>query len=271
MADGGGALSQNTTGTANTAVGSAAMTYNTTGSENVAVGLIALGGNTTGSSNVAIGWYALNNIVGTTGSNNVAVGTTALGNGAAGGSNNTALGANAGVRLTSGSFNIMIGNQGLAADDHVIRIGDVQAQTFVAGISGVNVSGVPVLVSSSGQLGIASSSRRFKENIDDMGDASNGLLLLRPVTFRYKEPYADGSKPLDYGLIAEEVEEIYPDLVVKGKGGRVETVQYQKLTPMLLNELQKEHQQIQEQAETIRMLQARLAALEVVVSGRSGQ
>jgi hypothetical protein len=82
----------------------------------------------------------------------------------------------------------MIGNQGLAADDHIIRIGDVQTQTFIAGISGINVSGVPVLVSSSGQLGIAQSSRRFKEDIQDMGADSHGLLRLRPVTFRYKQP-----------------------------------------------------------------------------------
>jgi hypothetical protein len=106
-----------------------------------------------------------------------------------------------------------------------------------------------------------------------MGQASSGLLRLRPVTYRYKQPYADGSKPGDYGLIAEEVAEVYPDLVVKGNDGETETVQYQKLTPMLLNEMQKQNRHAQEQDETIRQqreqileLQARLAVLESLLS-----
>jgi hypothetical protein len=97
------------------------------------------------------------------------------------------------------------------------------------------------------QLGTVLSSRRYKEDIHDMRDASNGLLRLRPVTFRYKQPIKDGSKPLDYGLIAEEVGEVYPDLVVKNADGEVETIQYHKLTPMLLNELQKQHARFEEQ------------------------
>jgi Chaperone of endosialidase len=100
-------------------------------------------------------------------------------------------------------------------------------------------TGSPVVVDSSGQLGTILSSIRYKEDVQDMGDASDGLLKLRPVTYRYKRPYADGSKPLDDELIAEEVNEIYPDLVVKDRDGQVQTVQYQKLVPMLLNELQK--------------------------------
>src|SRR5205823_1095093 len=115
-----------------------------------------------------------------------------------------------------------------------------------------------------GQLGTASSSRRFKEDIFDMGDASSGLLRLRPVTFRYKKPYADGSKPLDYGLIAEEVGEIYPDLVSRSADGKIETVQYHKLAPMLLNELQKQQQRAAEQDERIRSLENRLANLETM-------
>ena len=95
-----------------------------------------------------------------------------------------------------------------------------------------------------------------------MANASSGLLRLRPVTYRYKQPYADGSRPIDYGLIAEEVAEVYPDLVVKGVDGLVQTVQYQKLTRMLLNELQKQHEQIQEQRVEIQKLEGRLAALE---------
>jgi hypothetical protein len=165
----------------------------------------------------------------------------------------------------------MIGNQGQSGDDHVIRIGDVQTKTFIAGIRGkstVNNDAVTVMIDSVGQLGTVNSSRRFKEDIRDMGDASTNLLRLRPVTYRYKEAYADGSKPMDYGLIAEEVAEIYPGLVIKSRDGLIETVQYQKLAPMLLNELQKQNQRAQQQDETIRLLQARLAALEALLSGK---
>jgi BMFP domain-containing protein YqiC len=120
------------------------------------------------------------------------------------------------------------------------------------------------------------SSRRYKEDIQDMDEASTGLLRLRPVTFRYKKPYADGSKPLNYGLIAEEVAEIYPDLVVKDAEGQVQTVEYQKLTPMLLNEVQKEHfetqrlkAELQRQQEHNHRLEARLAALEALLSTKA--
>lgn len=140
--------------------------------------------------------------------------------------------------------------------------------------------GVPVYINSSGQLGTVNSSIRFKEDVHDMGDASSGIFRLRPVTYRYKQPYVDGSKPIDYGLIAEEVAKVYPDLVVKAADGQIQTVQYQKLTPMLLNELQKQHQLLEQQqqviaqqgeairelkeqqAETMQMLEKRLAVLE---------
>jgi hypothetical protein len=105
-----------------------------------------------------------------------------------------------------------------------------------------------------------------------MGDASSDLLRLRPVTFRYKKPYEDGSKPLDYGLIAEEVAEVYPDLVVRGKDGQIETVQYQKLTPMLLNEVQKQNETIRQLetqlAEQNQQFETRLAALEALLSSK---
>jgi polyhydroxyalkanoate synthesis regulator phasin len=149
----------------------------------------------------------------------------------------------------------------------------------MAGIRGVttgNNNAVPVVIDSNGQLGTISSSQRFKEDIHDMADASNGLLNLRPVTFRYTKPYEDGSKPLDYGLIAEEVAEVYPDLVVRGSDGQVETVQYHKLTPMLLNELQKQNATISAQSSTvaaqkeqIRSLEERLARLEALLQGLS--
>jgi len=127
------------------------------------------------------------------------------------------------------------------------------------------VGAVTVLIDSTGKLGTMLSSRRFKEDIHDMGEASSGLLRLRPVTFRYKEASADGVRPVQYGLIAEEVAEVHPDLVVYSRTGEVETVQYHKLAPMLLNELQKQHRRIDAlQAENAE-LKARLEAVERVV------
>ena len=256
----------NTTGSANTATGSFALPQNTTGGNNTANGYAALQYTTTGSTNTAIGNTAL--YANSSGSSNTAVGNAALFFNTTGG-NNTAVGNGAGNNLTSGNFNIILGNSGVSSDDHVIRIGDVQTQTFIAGITGVNVSGVPVVVSSTGQLGIASSSRRFKENIQDMGDASEKLIRLRPVTYNYKQAYEDGSKPLDYGLIAEEVAEVYPDLVAHSQDGQIQTVMYQKLTPMLLNEVQRLQKQNHDQLEklthqdkVIRAIEERLARLE---------
>ncbi len=147
-----------------------------------------------------------------------------------------------------------------------------QTSFFARGIRGVttgNNDAIPVVIDSNGQLGTVSSSRRFKEDIHDMDTVSSGLMRLRPVTFRYQKPFADGSKPIQYGLIAEEVADVYPDLVAHSADGQIETVKYQLLDSMLLNELQKEHKQVQEQAETIRVLEARLAALEkALLSGK---
>jgi hypothetical protein len=233
------------------------MTNSTTGSNNTASGAVALYSNSTGSFNTANGVGALYS--NTTGSNNIAIGPSAAVNVSGGNSNN-----------------IHIGNSGTSGDSGTIRIGTPGTQTsfFVAGVSGVTtgLSGaVNVVVDGNGQLGTVSSSRRYKEDIQDMGLASSGLLQLRPVTFRYKQPYADGSKPLDYGLIAEEVAEVYPDLVVRGKDGQAETIQYQKLTPMLLNELQKLHRQNESDQEKIRLLESRLAALEGKLENERGQ
>jgi hypothetical protein len=191
------------------------------------------------------------------------------------GSFNIGIGIQAGQSNPSGaSYNIDIGNTGSPQDDRpTIRIGTpgVQAVFFAAGIDGTPngaPDAVPVMIDSNGQLGTVNSSIRFKEDVHDMAAASDGLMRLRPVTYRYKQPYADGSKPIDYGLIAEEVAEVYPDLVVKDADGQIQTVQYQKLTPMLLNEVQKEHKlleqqeaTVQQQAETIQQLQQQLAAL----------
>jgi len=275
------AMRLNTTGRMNTAVGFDALRRNTTGSTNTAVGHGALRENTTGDSNTAVGRNALRKD--TVGFDNTAVGRGALrdnngnGNTAVGrlalrflltGDGNTAIGFRAGRNATgSSSNNIYVDNEGVVADSNTIRIGDSQTRAFIAGINGADVgaTGMTVFVNDSGQLGIVASSRRFKEDIRDMAEASSGLLQLRPVTFRYKKEYANGSRPQQYGLIAEEVAEVYPDLVTHSPGGEVEAVQYRKVNAMLLNEVQKLHRQLQAHQEQIADLSAqvaRLAALE---------
>jgi hypothetical protein len=157
--------------------------------------------------------------------------------------------------------NIHIGSQGSGADSGTIRIGTPanQSSFFAAGVRGVttaNNDAIPVVIDSSGQLGTVNSSRRFKEDIRDMGDASRGLLRLRPVTFRYRKPFADGSEPIQYGLIAEEVAEVYPDLVAHSADGQIETVKYQVLDAMLLNELQRQQRMLEQQQREIEALKA---------------
>lgn len=254
------ALNLDTTGSYNTSIGNFASYFNTTGGDNISIGPFSLEDNTSGNSNTAIGFGAL--IYNTTGNSNIGIGSYA------------------GYAASNGSNNIEIGNYGTSSDSGVTRIGTSGNQTsfYAAGINGAAVSGgVPVYINSNGQLGTVNSSIRFKEDVHNMGDASSAIFRLRPVTYRYKQAYADGSKPIDYGLIAEEVAAVYPDLVVRDADGQIQTVQYQKLTPMLLNELQKQHQIIaqqgeairelkEQQAETVQMLEKRLAALESVQS-----
>ncbi len=263
------ALAANNGGTSNTATGSLALSANTTASDNTANGYAALAVNSTGSENTAVGYQALleNNS-----NNNTAIGYFALRNNTSG-SNNIGIGNSAGANITTTSNNIYIGNQGVAGDNNVIRIGTgTLASTYMAGVSNNNISGFEVLVNSNGQLGVATSSRRYKEDIQDMADASSGLLRLRPVTFRYKNPFSDGSQPVQYGLIAEEVAEVYPDLVARSADGQIETVRYQVLGPMLLNELQKQNsaiaaqkEQIQAQKQQIHSLEERLARVEAAL------
>jgi hypothetical protein len=205
----------------------------------------------------------------TAGANNTANGANALLANSTG-NNNIAIGNDAGANVTSTSNNIEIANLGSAGDSGTIRIGTAGTQTsaFIAGIQGVitgNNNAVPVLIDSNGQLGTTSSSRRYKEDIQDMGNTSSGLLRLRPVTFRYKKPFADGSQPVQYGLIAEEVAEVYPDLVARSADGQIETVKYQVLDSMLLNELQKQNTTIAAQKEQIRSLEERLARVEAAL------
>jgi len=224
-----------------TAVGAYALSRDTSGLDNSALGAFTLWNNSDGQGNTAIGAFALEK--NTSGNNNIALGYLAAHNVAG---------------LTSN--NIHIGSQGAGTDNGAIRIGTAGTQVvfFAAGVSGVTTDladAVPVVIDGNGQLGTVNSSRRFKEDIQDMGDASRGLMRLRPVTFRYQKAFADGAKPVQYGLIAEEVAQVYPELVVHAADGQIQTVKYQVLDSMLLNEVQRQ------QAE-IRMLQARLAKIE---------
>jgi hypothetical protein len=238
------ALFSNTTGDSNTANGFAALYRNTTGIYNAATGVNALYGNTTGFNNTATGVNAL--YFNTTGANNTAEGFDALLHNT--GSNNIALGSLAGSKLTTGSDNIDIGNKGIAGEFGTIRIGEPrnQRRTLIAGISGATVaSGVGVIVGSNGQLGTVVSSERFKDAIKPMGKASEAILALKPVTFRYKHELDPTGIP-QFGLVAEEVEKVNPDLVARDDQGKPYTVRYEAVNAMLLNEFLKEHRTVQE-------------------------
>ncbi len=220
----------NSTGIANSFTGYRAGYKNTTGSYNTFSGSDAGYYNTRGSVNTFLGAYAGD------------INTTGTGN--------TFLGSGSGSSNTTGSSNIYIGNPGplSGAESNTIRIGTQgsspgqQNAAYIAGIYGSASSlGIAVYVNSNGQLGTSTSSLRFKEQVRDMGDSSNALMKLRPVTFLYKPGYDKGPRTLQYGLIAEEVAQVYPDLVAYEPDGKPYTVKYQYLTTMLLNELQKQH------------------------------
>ena len=272
-ANGSRALFNNTTGTLNTANGSRALFTNTTGSRNTANGALALFNNTTigvaiGADNTANGYQALysnttgyrNNTLGSgalynnmTGKYNNAIGadalytnTTSYGNNALGddalyfstGNGNTAVGDLAGDALTTGSGNVCIGQNvhGVAGESNTTRIRNVYASV---------ASDRAVYVNSDDKLGTLASSRRYKEEIKPMNKASEALLGLKPVTFRYKQELDPHHVPM-FGLIAEEVEKVNPDLVTRNKKGEVETVRYDAINAMLLNEFLKEHRKLQE-------------------------
>jgi hypothetical protein len=263
-ASGQAALSDNTTGDSNTASGARSLMRNTDGDVNTATGADALSSNTLGFSNTAIGSAALRE--NTTGVFNTAIGESALvsntnatANTAVGahaleavttGVNNTAVGRLAGRNVTTGSGNIYLGGSVFAAanESNTMRLGGSLTRTFIKGIHGTTTgvnNAIPVVIDSLGQLGTVNSSRRFKEDIHDMTDASSRLLKLRPVTFRYTQAYSDGSKPQQYGLIAEEVAEVFPQLAVRDADGQVEAVHYETLNVLLLNELQKQQRRIE--------------------------
>ena len=233
------ATGNQSTGNYNTFSGSDAGYFNTTGSNNVFSGFYAGAGNTTGGANVYIGFEA-------------------------GFSNN-------------GTDNIYVGDAagyGITGENNTMRLGSPSSisSTYVAGIYGMNVSGVAVQINSNGQLGAMASSRRYKEQIRDMGDSSSQLMRLRPVSFLYRPEYSDSPRKLQYGLIAEEVAEVYPELVEYAKDGLPYTVRYQVLIPMLLNEAQKQYHRSEAQAavitmqdEKIEQLEKRLSRLEAVI------
>jgi hypothetical protein len=255
-ANGLAALYSDTTGGDNTANGDSALYHNTTGDENTANGVAALYYNTTGSYNTANGNSALN--YNTTGSFNTADGLAALYSNTTG-SYNIALGFNAGFNLTTGSNNIDIGNLGVAAEAHTIRIGDAnQTRTFIAGIGPAAFGGTAVYVNSDGQLGTRTSSARFKQDIHSMDKASEAILALKPVTFRYKQELDPQGIP-QFGLVAEEVEKVNPDLVVRDAQGKVFTVRYEAVNAMLLNEFLKEHRTVQELKSTAAKQEATIA------------
>jgi hypothetical protein len=254
-------------GTDNTATGVKALYLNTTGLYNTATGASALQSNRIGGYNTANGLQALR--FNTSGNYNTAEGAGALFSNSTG-SNNTALGFEAGL-VTTGSNNIDIGNLG-GGGPPTIRIGvqGTQMATYVAGISGIGVDGSQVYVNSSGQLGVIVSSARFKQNIQAMGDASDALLALRPVTFRYKHEIDPDGIP-QFGLVAEEVEKVNPDLVGRDAQGKVFTVRYEAVNAMLLNEFLKEHRKVEEMEATVAQQQNGMEALTAQLKKQAAQ
>jgi hypothetical protein len=246
-------------GFANTFVGAGAGNFTMTGVSNTAVGENAVVNCTAGINNTAMGRDALRS--NTSGSHNTAVGVMALTANTTG-SSNIAIGLGAGNNRTTGDNNIDIGHGGIDGDSGTIRIGQQGSHTrvFVAGVRGVTTglaNGVSVLIDGNGQLGTISSSRRVKRDIEDMGDESSKLMRLRPVIFRYK-PDLDPSGTRQYGLIAEEVAGVMPDLVVYDAAGKPETVRYHLLDAMVLNEVQKQARQIETQHQRIMEQQSQL-------------
>jgi hypothetical protein len=258
------ALFSNTSGILNTGSGYNALYANTTGNANTATGNAALSRNTTGGNNTADGLHAL--FLNTTGKRNTGVGALVLSANTFG-SYNIALGYNAGSSLTTGNDNIDISNIGVAGESGVLRIGTPGKQNaaYVAGIYGATEArGLTVVIGSDGHLGTVQSSARYKEAIKPMDKVSEAILALKPVTFRYKEEL-DPDKIPQFGLVAEEVAKVNPDLVARGEDGKVMTVRYEAVNAMLLNEFLKEHRQVQELKRTVAQQQKQIEALAATV------
>jgi hypothetical protein len=245
----------NTTGYGNNTVGSQALYTNTSGYFNNAVGYDALYVNTTGYNNNALGSYALSSD--TIGHGNTAIGANALLN-VTTGIRNIGLGNNAGTNLVAGSYNVDIGwgAEGGVDETGVVRIGDptYATATYMAGISGSVITGAAVYVTSSGQLGVLASSERYKTDIAPMALSDEKLQQLRPVSFHLK---TDPQGAMQYGLIAEEVDKVYPELVIRDQGGQIQGVRYDELAPILLSEIQRQRQQIAADKEELTSEEAR--------------
>jgi hypothetical protein len=271
-----------TSGSESVFLGLSAGSFASRGSQDTAVGVLSLSANVTGDDNSAFGWASL--VANNTGSLNTAVGAFSLANLALGnentaigqqslhhtlGSRNIGLGSFAGFNLTTGNDNIDIGNTGSAGEANTIRIGTGQTRTFLAGVRGVQTGmadALAVVIDSQGQLGMINSSAAAKRDIRDVDDASSAVLKLRPVSFFYRN---DEVGIRQYGLVAEEVASVMPELVQFSPSGKAETVRYHFLPPLLLSELQKQSREIQTLEETvdtqrqlIRALESRLSALE---------
>jgi hypothetical protein len=236
-ATGSRALMSNTGGGANTATGSQALFTNTTGAQNTATGEFALFSNTNGFANTATGLGALQS--NTIGHDNTAVGEISLLNNTSG-SDNVAFGHLAGLNATTGSNNVYIGAnmQGVVAENNACYIASIFGQT--------SANGIPVLINADNKLGTNTSSKRFKDSIKPMDKASEAILALKPVTFRYKKEIDPAQTP-QVGLVAEDVEKVNPDLVVRDKEGKPYSVRYDQVNAMLLNEFLKERPIVQEQ------------------------
>jgi hypothetical protein len=239
-AEGTGALFNLTSGVQNTAIGAATLHMNTTGNYNTAVGDLALTRNVTGRLNTAVGIEALAN---STDSDNVALGT------------------DAGKALRSGNGNVYIGSgvQGVLAEDHTTRIKNVYAS---------QAAGRAVYVNSDNKIGTLASSRRYKEEITPMGKASETLFALQPVTFRYKKQ-VDAAQMLSFGLVAEDVAEANPELVTLDTQGKPETVRYEAINAMLLNEFLKEHRRVEQMEKQIEALTAGLQKVSAELAAAS--
>ena len=241
-------------GQLNTAVGRASMQFNTGGGGNTAVGNLSARG-VQGNDNTALGASAL-----------IDVGS---------GNNNIAIGSGAGGVVDTGSNNIYIqAGAAVAAEAATLRLGSTITRAFIAGIRGITTGtndAVAVVVDSTGQLGTVSSSRRTKDNIADLGDISRAIFNLRPVQFTYKTLFADGRAPVQYGLIAEEVQAVMPELVAYGKDGQVETVKYHVLPTLLLAEVQRLERDRQAMAADRAELVARVATLEHLLKELTSQ
>jgi trimeric autotransporter adhesin len=292
-ASGAGALSSNTTGNDNTAAGFNALSSNTTGDYNTASGFQALHLNTVGSDNTGVGYLALytnqggantasgfqalsrntygnhNTAAGfnaifanTTGNDNTGVGYLALSSNTTG-LNNIALGTNAGYAVT-GSNNIDIGSTGSGGESGVIRIGGPsQSAAYIAGISSTQLTGSAVYVAANGQLGVLASSERYKTEIAPLSGSTQKLQELRPVSFHLK---SDPKGAVQYGLIAEEVNKVFPELVIRDEAGTIQGVRYDELAPMLLSEVQKQERKIDAQAAQISELKQQLAGIQAALA-----